>query len=339
MTTALMLLMLATYAAIAIFGVKYLPGKKNFFDLSDTTVLKGLFCIIVVLVHIPAEYQNPIQDAVGSFAYIGVTFFFMTSSFGLMYSAEHKKDYIKRFWQNRLPPLLIPALLCNAIDIAVKAFGDKQITFWNIVHINAWVRVLLLYYLIFWIVKIIPDKFAGGGYWKDIIVCTLIMLISLICRLINRDLPLWFVESYGFIYGIVLYDLIDKFKEWSDRKWAIKTGLLFLISLIFGVLYIKLKPVEFWGDYCLRIVLGLSLTLLILMVIRRYKIGNIALMFLGTISYEVYLLHGVAFGLMAFIYPNSSSGVFIILSITITLLISVIINRISKVFLKAIRQC
>lgn len=162
------------------------------------------------------------------------------------------------------------------------------------------------------------------------------MLISLICRLINRDLPLWFVESYGFIYGIVLYDLIDKFKEWSDGKWAIKTGLLFLISLIFGVLYIKFKPVEFWGDYCLRIVLGLSLTLLILMVIRRFKIGNVALMFLGTISYEVYLLHGVAFGLMAFIYPNSSSGIFIIVSIMVTLVVSVIINKLSKLSLKTI---
>lgn len=163
MTTAQMLLLIAVYAAIAVLGVKYSPEKKNFFDLSDTTVLKGIFCIIVVLVHVPVEYQNPIQDAVGSFAYIGVTFFFMTSSFGLMYSTEHKEGYINRFWLNRLPPLLIPALLCNAVDIAVKALGDTQITFWSVISINSWVRVLLLYYLVFWIVKIIPDKFAGGG--------------------------------------------------------------------------------------------------------------------------------------------------------------------------------
>ena len=162
MTTVLMLLFLATYAAIAIFGVTYSPAKRNFFDLQDTTVLKGIFCIIVVLVHVPVGYQNPIQDAVGSFAYIGVTFFFMTSSFGLMYSIEHKKGYIKRFWQNRLPTLLIPALLCNAVGLVVKILGDVQITFWNVINIGAWVKVLLLYYLIFWIVKIIPDKFAGG---------------------------------------------------------------------------------------------------------------------------------------------------------------------------------
>ena len=95
MTTVIMFLMLAVYATIVIFRAKYNPEKKNFFDLKDTTVLKGLFCIIVVLVHVPAQYQNSIQDAIGSFAYIGVTFFFMTSSFGLMYSAEHKEDFGK----------------------------------------------------------------------------------------------------------------------------------------------------------------------------------------------------------------------------------------------------
>ena len=166
MTTVLMLLMLAIYATVAIFGVKYSTEKMNFFDLKDTTALKGIFCIIVVLVHVPAEYQNPIQDAIGSFAYIGVTFFFMTSSFGLMYSMEHKEGYKKRFWQNRLSSLLIPALLCNVVYILVKVLGDEQITFWNVININAWVKVLLLYYLIFWIVKIIPEKFIGGDCLK-----------------------------------------------------------------------------------------------------------------------------------------------------------------------------
>ncbi len=60
MTTVLMLLFLAVYAATALYGIKYSSGKKNYFDLKDTAALKELFCIIVVLVHIPVEYQNPI---------------------------------------------------------------------------------------------------------------------------------------------------------------------------------------------------------------------------------------------------------------------------------------
>lgn len=44
-------------------------------SLEDTTFLKGFWCIIVVLVHVPVAYQNRIQDILGSFAYVGVTFF------------------------------------------------------------------------------------------------------------------------------------------------------------------------------------------------------------------------------------------------------------------------
>lgn len=49
--------------------------KSTFFDLESTNCMRGFWCIIILLVHIPSEYQNSIQDAIGSFAYIGVTFF------------------------------------------------------------------------------------------------------------------------------------------------------------------------------------------------------------------------------------------------------------------------
>lgn len=73
----------------------------------------------------------------------------MASSFGLMYSAGHKADYIREFWQKRLPTLLIPTLLCNAVVVVVKVLDDSRITFWRFINIGAWVGVLLLYYFIF----------------------------------------------------------------------------------------------------------------------------------------------------------------------------------------------
>ena len=161
-TIILMLSLVLVFAVIAILGVRYKPDKDSFFDLKDTVVLKGLFCVIVVLVHVPSQYQNPIQDGIGSFAYIGVTFFFMTSAFGLMYNVAQKEGYLREFWRRRLPPLLIPALLCNALSIAVSTMEKNQITLWSAINIGAWVKVLLLYYFSFWIIKIIP-----GGVLKE----------------------------------------------------------------------------------------------------------------------------------------------------------------------------
>lgn len=84
---------------------------SHFFNLTNTTAMRGFWCIIVILVHIPAVYQNRIQDLMGSFAYIGVTFFFMTSAYGLKVGAKKNPDSTKVFWRRRLPKLLMACAL------------------------------------------------------------------------------------------------------------------------------------------------------------------------------------------------------------------------------------
>ena len=78
MTYLFMGLLVAAMALLFLWGLKKDPNKDSFMSMEDTSFLRGFWCIIVVLVHVPAAYQNTIQDAMGSFAYIGVTFFFMT---------------------------------------------------------------------------------------------------------------------------------------------------------------------------------------------------------------------------------------------------------------------
>lgn len=163
MTYLLMGLFIIIYAVIAVIGVKYDPDKQSFFDLSDSTVLKGLFCILVVLVHTPESWQNQIQDAMGSFAYIGVTFFFMTSAYGLKWGVLHKKNYLKRFWIKRLSTLLIPAFLCNLVQMACFWVISKPYEIRSLISINEFVKVLLIFNAIFWIIYYVPSKLGIGG--------------------------------------------------------------------------------------------------------------------------------------------------------------------------------
>lgn len=60
----------------------------NAFDKQNTHFIKGLSALIVVMVHFPADKVNPLQDGIGSFAYIAVTFFFFVSAYGMQYSIE-----------------------------------------------------------------------------------------------------------------------------------------------------------------------------------------------------------------------------------------------------------
>ncbi len=94
MTYAIMGLVLLFMAFILIYKAKLTKDTSHFFNLTaNTTAMRGFWCIIVILVHIPAVYQNRIQDLMGSFAYIGVTFFFMTSAYGLKVGAKKESGF------------------------------------------------------------------------------------------------------------------------------------------------------------------------------------------------------------------------------------------------------
>ena len=165
LTYALMLALIIFITVSTLYGIRFDKDKDSFMSIDDSNFLRGFWCIIVVLVHIPVTYQNRIQDMIGSFAYIGVTFFFITSAYGLKYSMMHKEGYMEHFWRRRLPAILIPALIANAFAVTLHGIEIEfdKISFISFLNINNWVKVLLLYYIAFWIIYHIAPKFIGGG--------------------------------------------------------------------------------------------------------------------------------------------------------------------------------
>ena len=75
MSIAITALLLVTVAALFLYGVKADREGTFFMSKDFTTTMKGLAAIVVVFVHFPTEYQNKLQDLVGSFAYVAVTVF------------------------------------------------------------------------------------------------------------------------------------------------------------------------------------------------------------------------------------------------------------------------
>ncbi len=99
---------------VALWQGKKSKDDKFFFSKNYTNTLKGLCAVTVILVHVPSQYQNVLQDAIGSFAFIAVTLFFFISAYGMQFSAEKKQEYLKHFWKNRLTSLLIPCVIIKA---------------------------------------------------------------------------------------------------------------------------------------------------------------------------------------------------------------------------------
>lgn len=318
------------------YKAKVYPARNpDFFNITLTNALRGLWSIIVIMVHIPKQYGNIIQDLAGSFAYIGVTFFFLVSGFGLSQSVLRNGGIPKGFWSKRLPKLLIPQLLVNicAAVLYFVFFGD-EITLSSFVWVARWLRWLLVCYLIFWTAHTLCKNHT---YANSLIFVSLVLFsISQYCLKYRGIITenIWSTEIFGFIWGILLSTLLSHVQSQSNHSWLLKTCILCAASLVLGLAYLRLKTVVFWGDYLLKILLGLAILAFILFLNLKISLGNKALDLLGKISYELYLIHSIIISVAKRGMLNISSGVFILLVLASSIILSAIIHFISTIMIR-----
>lgn len=331
----LTILILVILGLIALYGNKASNDQSGFMSKQYTTMLKAICCIIVIFVHIPLAKQNKIQDGIGSFAYICVTIFFMISAYGMILNTTKKVDYLKHFWRNRLAVLLIPQVLINIFDMLLTT-RVSTLNFLTIFNLNKYVIVLLCYYIYFWFV------YQGRSLLSQKTINTLLMVGIVMSSLfsyfyIDEKNTYWCFERFGLLYGLIIFLLLPNVKRIINPNTK-RIIFYFIICIIFGIAYLKFKNIFFWGEFLLRIILGLSTILLIFTLTSKRTFGNQILNYLGNISYEVYLSHGFIITLIMHYKPDLSSGIFIVLTIISTIIFSSIIHIISTPLIKMIRS-
>lgn len=338
MDELLTMIVLLVLMCCVLYKIQTYPNfNPDFFNIRNTNALRGIWSVIVIMVHIPVQYGNMLQDMVGSFAYIGVTFFFMFSGFGLSLELMRTGTIDKGFWRKRLPKLLIPLLLLNIVSEFMSwiVYGDK-ITIFSIARISKWVRWLLVCYLIFWL----AHKLCHNKKW-----CNTIVALSIIGYSVGRyylkhigivTATIWPTEIYGFLWGILLASIFSRIQNIENINWFRNSALVCVAALFLGLMYLKFKTIIFWGDYLLKIVLGIAIVGFILLLNMRVSIGNKALDFLGNISYELYLSHSFVISLIKYGMPNVRSGMFILITLTGSIVLSAFLHSISAFILKKI---
>ena len=320
--------------SVIIGGGKSKPQDHadELFSKDYTTVLKGICCIVVVMVHIREGYQNPLQDAIGSFAFVCVTLFFMVSAYGMQQSVERKVDYLRHFWRNRLLALLIPCLLVNVSFYLINRMMNETASLGTLVHINNYVVVLLGYCLWFFIVMKVKEKLHIQQHWVTdlmlvggVVLSSLYSYFSATPGVVSAGMG-WCYERYGLVWGLLLYRFLPLVKHWLVNRRLGKFVLFSLLSLLIGVAYLKFKGVFFYGEYMLKIVLGGVIIVWMLLLTVKRKYGNRISLYLGQISYEVYLSHGFVMSVIIMLFPGLSSGQFIFFTYVITILFSILVH-------------
>lgn len=328
-------------------GNAWFHSKKergHFFSKDYTNVLKGLCCLIVIYVHVREPYGNTLQDAIGSFAYVCVTLFFLVSAYGMMLSVERKKDYLKNFWWNRLVALLIPAFLINVVSFGLGIVNRGNYELSALYQLNSYVAVLLQWCLWFYIVIWCKEKwFHEKKILTDWILIVGVMVSSL-CLYLFVDAEVsaeagWCFERVGLAWGVLLYRYYDGIVDWMDKHRLVKGIIWIIIGGVLGIAYLKYKAVYFWGAYLLKIVLGVALIALFFTATSNRKFGDKISLWLGNVSYEVYLSHGMVMGTLALWLPLTvDSGLFILLTVIVTLALSTVVHFIGKPIVNRMRM-
>ena len=240
-----------------------------------------------------------------------------------------------RFWRRRLIKILVPCITTNIVSIIVLNIIEEKASLSDVVHINDWVKWLLVCYGIFEIVNIVVPKEKNDKY-----VCVGVLVFSLMIYILKIigifESTTWCSEIFGFVWGIIFASKKEEIYDWINEKWQKKVMVGFIGTLMIGIFYLKFKNILFLGDYVLKIILGLTIIFFVLILNTRMNLNNRISRMLGKISYETYLLQWTMIPAISCL-GLKESGVYILMLYISIILVSYIVNGVDKKIFEILR--
>lgn len=279
---------LITLPTILLFTRKG-PGKpENCFSRTNSNMIKGLMAIFVVLCHLSLIYPGgtilPVFEYLGDAA-VGI--FFFLSGYGLMKQYSLRNDYHIGFIQKRLNRVLIPYLIVNVIYWLYYLFIGERYGFTDLINSlktgdllvsYSWyiVEVLILYLFFYLFMRIDRKKM------KYMIVSHIVLYLVLIFMFKGLNYaPYWYRSTYMYIIGLLYVVFEKQITAFIRNNYVICLGT----AIITGLLMFIYKVPYYYFE--------IALLLAIILVFNRFELNNRPLIFLGRISLEIYLLHGL----------------------------------------------
>ena len=274
---------------------------EDYFSLKNLNAVKGALAVIVMLHHLSQRTEAGLLiREFTNFGYLPVAAFFLFSGYGLMLSHQKKENYKLQFLLKRIPTILFQ----YAAVVAVYWFAVGEIEgvrhswgyIWRgfkqgdpIAMFSWYVCVILMFYVGFLLLMLIFRK-----NYKGIIAGSFAMCI------------IWMVCSWKLGYGTYWCNTTAAFPLGMLWAYAEKNGvpyirgkyakLCFFAVILFPLVYCVNKH-SWWYPYPVQVLITWIISglfgLMLILLLMKVKIGNPVLDFLGKISFEVYMIHGI----------------------------------------------
>ncbi|MDO4814718.1 MAG: acyltransferase [Gemella sp.] len=327
--------------------MNYKNFNSDYLDTSNTNYLRGFFALFIVLHHISQRSgQSEIFDNFLFVGEYGVAFFFALSAYSLITQYKKQESYMNNFLSKRLAKLFIPYLVFSIIYFIFWFFTyDKYRTSEEILKlltrkesiiISGWfLQAIILMYILFYI----SFKFVKSI--KLACLTNTILVGIAICIMIIFKVGYWEYNSLlAFPLGLFWGLYKEKIDNLMKNNYTILI-LLFSFLVFIGHNYVdilmelEIDDVPFFSAL-LANMKNIFFVIFFMLLALKLNFKNKFFDFIGTISLEFYLVHGMFIYYLPDILGKDNKDDFVYATLVLTLsiisayVLHKFINRIQK---------
>lgn len=253
------------------------PKSEIIFSRNQSALLKGLAILLVIINHLGECFGFP-----GPLGAIGVSMFLMLSGYGLNESFNIKKN-TTGYWHNKFIGVYLPYMFLSIPTIFIfEGLNFKLLlnnfTLYQPYYQYGWyLNILLILYFVFWL----SASIRRTSYRLAVIGVSAIF-IFLFYNNIGK------IQGFSFFLGVIL----SQYKSFAIKLrnyWMLWIGLGIMSYFLFRCSYFLPYPAWALRMWSVSFFIGNGLCLLFSALFdRKFQI----LKFIGTISFELYIIHG-----------------------------------------------
>lgn len=270
--------------------------SENGLDRDQTVALRGILCIMIMLDHSALLTQAGMTAFFfKKAAFFVVGLFFALSGYGLTASWQRAGGSVRGFWGKRVKSTILPYLLLSAAAAVVRLLLGEGLTmkqmllsFVNgspLVRYSWFILVMIVFYVLFYLAALLArgDKhllLALSGFGA--------LLLPFAMRKLGYE-EYWFNAVWTFPLGILWKLTYARIVSAFRRHPWIYLGL----AAVCAGWFVLIAVYFYWFSYLGMLLATITVSVFIFLLMMKLRIRNPVLLFLGRISLEIYLIHGI----------------------------------------------
>jgi len=297
-------------------------ANNDVLDKYNSNKIKGLLALLIIIHHLSIYIKDTILLKVFTIVgVIAVSAFFFYSGHGLMTSYLKKENYLKDFLNKRIMKIVIPYIIAIIFTILVylltgqltpRKIFNSLVEGEPVVRFSWYMLAIISLYVVFYL----SAKFLKK---KKMINIAVFGGTILYCIVVNNILGFnnWWVNScFAFFIGIYWASYKEKYAITLKDKNKIIRYAIMLSIILFAIIGIQF----FTSGYAIMDIINdtdladdimrepipvinmniicIALLFVLFTILEKMRLNDKVFTFLGNISFEIYLYHGLVMYLL-----------------------------------------